>query len=86
MDRKYRFRLVFFNCFDNKAVDEQFDITNAFTRRDYAEKIATTQRERENNPYMWEKGRHIRKVSTEGFYLVHESLFDELLAKHSKET
>lgn len=86
MGKKYRFRLVFFNCFDNKAIDEQYEMTNTFTRRDYAESIARGQREREKNPNMWEKGRRVRKVSTEGFYLVHESLFNELLEKHSKET
>ena len=86
MGKKYRFRLVYFNCFDNRAIDEQYDITNVFTRREYAEKIAAGQRERENNPNMWDRHRRIRKVTTEGFYLVHESLFDELLSEHSKET
>ena len=85
MKKKYRFRKVYFNCYDNKAMEEEYEMTNVFRRREYALSIAKGQRERENNKYLWEKDKPIRKVSTEGFYLVHESLFDELLREHARD-
>lgn len=85
MGKKYRFRKIFFNCHDNKVIEECYEMTNAFRRREYAESIAKGQIERENNPLLWERDRPRRKISVEGFYLVHESLFEEILKKYTKE-
>ena len=66
-------------------MEEEFEMTNVFRRREYALSIAKGQQERENTKYLWEKDKTVRKVSTEGFYLVHESLFDELLKDHTRD-
>lgn len=66
-------------------IEECFEFTNMYRRREYAMELAKGMIERENNNYLWEKDKTPRSVSTEGFYLVHESLFDELLKEHSKD-
>lgn len=76
---------MFFNCYDKQVIEECFEMTNAFRRREYAEVIAKGQRERESHKMLWEKNDPIRKVSVEGFYLVHESLFEEILEKFAKD-
>lgn len=76
---------MFFNCYDKIVIEECYEMTNAYRRREYAEVISKGMIERENNPCLWEKDKAPRKVSTEGFYLVHESLFDELLKEHSRD-
>lgn len=66
-------------------MEEEFEMTTIFRRREYAEVVAKSKRERESHKYLWEKDKRARKVTTEGFYLVHESLFKEILEKFTKD-
>lgn len=85
MSGKYRFRKMFFICYDNRVIADEYEFTNAYKRKEYVDKIAHVKQEDIKYPKLWEKDKHKPKVSVEGFYLVHESLFDELLSKHSKD-
>lgn len=80
--KKYSFRKMYFQCADKKVIDPGIQFTNAYQYRE----PAVSNLETRTSHYMWEdetKPLPIRTV--EGFYLVHESLFDEILKPFAKE-
>jgi hypothetical protein len=80
--KKYRFRKVYFQCADKKVMEPHHQFTNAYQYKEHALKNF----EARETHMLWEdKSKPLPKRSVEGFYLVHESLFDEILKKHSKE-
>lgn len=66
-------------CNNNQVIDDNVEMVNAYRCRAYADKITLARREKDLYPLLWEKGIEKPIRTTEGFYLVHESLFDEIL-------
>jgi len=80
--KKYRFRKMFFRCIDNKVIEDNITMTNAYRQREDAQSVVESRRTHK----MWEdKTKPVPVEKVEGFYLVHESLFEEVLKKYSKE-
>ena len=75
---------MYFQCTNNRVIEEQYEMTNAFRRREYIEGILKANDMGENHRYLWEKNTIKPKESVEGFYLVHESLFEEVLSQYVK--
>ncbi|ADY51460.1 hypothetical protein Pedsa_0888 [Pseudopedobacter saltans DSM 12145] len=83
MEKKYRFRKIYFQCEDNRVINPSYQFTTAFQHREYAEK--NLKDSTRSHLYIWEdQNKPIPKRSVEGFYLVHESLFEEILKKYSR--
>ena len=78
---KYRFRKIYFICEDKLVITPDLLTTTAYKHKDYADTIL---RQKDTDVKMWEVNKPPKKYSVEGFYLVHESLFDELLKDYSK--
>lgn len=85
MQKKYRFRKMFFKCYDNRVIEDCYEMTNAFRRREYILRLLKANDMGEGHRYLWEKDKYKPKVTVEGFYLVHESLFDEILKPFANE-
>ena len=86
MPKQYRFRLIFVICEDNKIV-EPYEMVNMYKRRDYAESVCKAKQEfdiAESKKQYRVNDRRVSQRKVHGFYLVNESLFDEILKKHSK--
>lgn len=65
---------MYFHCLDGKVIDEDVQMTNAYRERKDAE--ATLGFDDTNK--MWhDKTKPVPKKTVEGFYLVHESLFEK---------
>jgi hypothetical protein len=61
-------------------MDAFTEFTNAYKNKEYAE----SNLESRTTHMMWEnKNIPLPKRTVEGFYLVHESLFDEILKKYT---
>lgn len=85
--KKRRFRKVYFIAVDNKLYPGDIEFAQAFRLRDIAVKMANHIR-RENllqSEKLWIKKEPIHAYAVEGFYLVHESLFDEILKPFAEE-
>lgn len=79
---KYRFRKMFIRCTDNKVISDNVAMVYIYRRREDAETVV----KQRNAHMMWEdKTKPIPIEKVEGFYLVHESLFEEILKKFSKD-
>jgi hypothetical protein len=81
MPKKYRFRKMYFVCTDNVLIGKDTWSTTAWQARERAKEKADQQSRT--------RGMHIvNEIPLEhkvhGFYLVHESLFEELLKEWSK--
>ncbi|MDF3077529.1 MAG: hypothetical protein K0S09_1418 [Sphingobacteriaceae bacterium] len=86
MAKRYRFRKVYFVCRDNSIFsDTRF--VNCFRSEAHAREQAIVQQRNalENSQMLWEKDKAIPKFKAHGFYLVHESLIDELLKGFTEE-
>ena len=81
MGKKYRFRKMYFICEDNKIITPEVWATNAYQYQDKAMAIAR-QKSKTRGMYIVNEKPLVHTV--EGFYLVHESLFEALLKEHSK--
>ena len=87
MSRKYRFRKVYFICNDN-SVFSNYEVVNCYKKKQYVDNIHKQQQQSANAELkMWAhpKKEPAKRLTVHGFYLVHESLFDELLRDHCKE-
>jgi hypothetical protein len=83
--KKYRFRKMYFHCNDKRVIDPQFEFTTAFQHKEYADRILEQQGHRTTH-YMYEDATKPLPVkSVEGFYLVPEKLFEEVLKRWVKE-
>ncbi|WP_285055162.1 hypothetical protein [Pedobacter ginsengisoli] len=81
MPKKYHFRKMHFICTDNRVIEPEHEFVPAFQYRKYAETIRVQQQP--SGRYEWEdKNKPIPKKTVEGFYLVHESLYEEILKAH----
>jgi hypothetical protein len=83
---KRKFRKVYFVCVNNHVFDSDYDMVNAYRTLDYAKTIAaqSQRNQMEKEKMEWnknDKGKKLR-FQAEGFYLVHESLFNEILKKY----
>lgn len=86
MARRYKFRKVYFVCKDN-SVFSDYGFVNCYKSEAHAKEQATFQQRNaiDDSQKLWEKGKPIPEFKAHGFYLVHESLFDELLKGSSKD-
>ena len=86
--KKYRFRKLYFICENNQVINGIYEMVKAYRRKEYADSVRDGQErmaEDELSKYWAKNEKPIRIKKVEGFYLVHESLFDELLKDHSKD-
>jgi len=86
MPKRYRFRKVYFICEENQIFAD-YKFINCYKDLDYVNSVCMANQRMliEDANKLYNKGQKIRVLKVEGFYLVHESLFQELLKKHSKE-
>ena len=73
---------MYFLCRDKKIIEPNIQFTNAYQYKEYADKILI--QETRTYKYLWENEPSAVKT-IEGFYLVPERLFDEILKDHVKE-
>jgi hypothetical protein len=72
---------MYFLCKNKRVIDSNEHITTAYQHVDEAKATLAHQ---VITPKMWEINQPPAVHSVEGFYLVHESLFDEILKDHTK--
>ncbi|SFW15697.1 hypothetical protein [Chitinophaga sancti] len=80
--KKYRFRKMYFICDNNQVIAANIAMTCAYQFKDDAVQIA----KQRTGHFIWENQSEpvpLRKV--EGFFLVHETLFDEILKQFTRE-
>lgn len=82
--KKYRFRKMYFICTDKKVIEPNTHMTNAYQNIETAQRVC---KERSGGTHkMWDdKTKPVPVNTVEGFYLVHESLFDKILKNHVKD-
>jgi hypothetical protein len=80
--RKYRFRKMYFICENNRIIADNVWSVDAHQHRDKAEIILA---QKDVSIKMWEANKPPKRYKVEGFYLVHESLFDLILKEHCKD-
>lgn len=86
MAKKYRFRKVYFVCQDKKVFSSSTKVAPSFLFKEDAEHVRKID-ENELFPYKSSNPHWKSPVFTiEAFYLVHESLYKELLEEHQKIT
>ncbi|WP_295672222.1 hypothetical protein [uncultured Mucilaginibacter sp.] len=78
---KYCFRKVYFICTNKQVIEPAIKSAVAYKNKDYADILLD---QRDKSVKMWDVNKPPKTYSVEGFYLVHERLFDELLKEHSK--
>lgn len=86
MMKRYKFRKVFFVC-KNNSVFSDYAFVNCFKDGEHAEEQAIYHQRKaiEDSQLLWERGKPIPQFKAHGFYLVHESLFDEILEKFNQD-
>lgn len=72
MAKKFKFRKMYFHCRDGKVIEDNVQMTNAYRERKDAEATLGY----DDHKIWMDKTKPVPKRSVEGFYLVHESLFD----------
>jgi hypothetical protein len=78
---KYCFRKMYFICENKRVIAPEVHATNAYQYKKVADSVLTT---KDTAVKMWDVGKPPTLYTVEGFYLVHESLFEKLLKEHSK--
>lgn len=78
---KYCFRKMYFICENKRVIALNVETTTAHQHKDKALRILA---QKDTAVKMWDVNKPPRVYTVEGFYLVHESLFDALLKEHSK--
>lgn len=74
MKKKFKFRKMYFHCTDGKVIADNVQMTNAYRERKDAEATLVYKESHQ----MWDdKTKPVPKKTVEGFYLVHESLFEK---------
>jgi len=74
---------MYFVCKDNQVISPDVGRTNCWQHRKDAETI-----EKQNtrtNVFQWEKRTTPPVYKTEGFYLVHESLYEDIIKPHDRD-
>jgi len=72
--RKFRFRKMYFICENKQVIAHNVQRTNAYQHKKNADEILA---QMDTSVKMWQVGKPPVTYSVEGFYLVHESLFEE---------
>lgn len=78
---KYRFRKMYFVCEDKKVINPNVHMTQAYQYKGTADQVCK-ERERRTHKEWEDKTNPVPVETVEGFYLVHESLFEEILKKY----
>jgi len=78
---KHRFRKMYFICENKKVIQPEVWATSAHQYKDKAQAVLD---QIDKTPKLWNVNKPPVHYSLEGFYLVHESLFDEILKEHTK--
>lgn len=85
---KHRFRKAYIICINNEIIGE-YEVTNLYKSRKYADGICQSKQRTEMESVKMEWKKNSNSTPTQyrvhGFYLVHESLFDEILKDYCKE-
>lgn len=78
---KRKFKKIYIVCEDNKIFgNSNFQVIEIFRIKESAQNVCNRQQETAitKNKYMWaEQNNPIPQYSTHGFYLVHESFFED---------
>lgn len=77
MKKPYKVRKMSFICEDGRVIAPNVHMTNAYQFREIAETVC--KQKQPTGKYTWQEGKPIPKVTVEDFYLVHASLFNEVL-------
>ncbi|QEM03317.1 hypothetical protein DIU31_007190 [Mucilaginibacter rubeus] len=85
MGKKYKFRKAYFIAKDNQ-IFEQFEMVNCYRRKEYVDSVCKSQQRLANDEssQMWNKGKPIPVLKAHGYYLVHESLYEEIIKPFEK--
>jgi hypothetical protein len=83
--KKYRFRKMYFICNDNKVIDPEYQVTNAFQYEDYGKRILEQQGKRDFHYMHEDKSIPLPVKTLQGFYLVPEQLFEDILKDWTKD-
>ncbi|RZJ83792.1 MAG: hypothetical protein EOO20_22155 [Chryseobacterium sp.] len=76
MAKRFKFRKMYFVCEDGKVIEDNIAMTNAYKDREVAQTVCDSRTQQ--NHKMWDdKTKPFPKHTVEGFYLVHESLFEK---------
>jgi len=78
---KYHFRKMYFICENKRIVEPNVKTAVAHQDKAYADTILA---QKDTSVKMWDVNKPPTAYTVEGFYLVHERLFEELLKEHSK--
>lgn len=72
---------MFFQCTDKKVIEPNVSMTNAYQHKEAAESNLASR----TSHWEWEdKTKPVPVNTVEGFYLVHESLYDEIIKPFDK--
>ena len=87
MGKRYTFRKIHVVTCDNKIFAENVTGSNIYLHREIAESVAQQWQRTAmaDAGKMWNKGQPVRKYAAHSFYLVHESLFEEILKEFCKD-
>jgi len=78
---KYRFRKMYFICENKRVIKPELQSTVAYQKKEQAETILS---QTDKTIKLWDVSNAPKQYSVEGFYLVHESLFEEVLKDWGK--
>ncbi|MDB4921813.1 MAG: hypothetical protein JWQ54_3796 [Mucilaginibacter sp.] len=78
---KYRFRKMYFICENKQVIQPNIWATTAHQHKDKADDVLANM---DKSVKMWDVNKPPITHSVEGFYLVHERLFDAILKEHAK--
>ena len=78
---KYRFRKMYFICENKQVIKDNVLMTNAYRKRETAEQVCKDQDAYNSREKLWMKDKPEIVRSVEGFYLVPEALYEEVLRR-----
>jgi len=86
MGKRYKFRKVYFICEDNNVFGGTRESVECYRREDYCQRKTMHRRKLafEDAKIMWATGLPMKHITMHSFYLVHETLYDEILKDHTK--
>lgn len=81
---KYKFRKMYFVCKNKQVISANVQSTNAYQSKEHAEVIRQQWQPASRMEWM-SKDEPLPKYTVEGFYLVPEALYNEILKEHTEE-
>jgi hypothetical protein len=82
--KKYKFRKLYFQCTNKRINIDEFEFTQAYKRREYAQ--SNLDSKKRDTRYEWEKDKSPLPAQTvEAFYLVPAALYDQVLKQWVEE-